>query len=83
MVENGIIKTRSRNQKLKDHVLKIDTQYGNPVMWFQTDDDSDGRIKENHKFFIQAVGTGHSHTDDEERKIINISRMDGNRDISE
>ena len=55
----------------KQHILNIDMQYNKPVMWFQADDDSDGKVKKKKSFIIMGIGTGHPYTDDKCREIVN------------
>lgn len=64
-------------KELKEHVLKVDVQYENPVMWYQADNDSDGTIGEKHKYLIVGIGTGHPHIDDESRKLLNMDSYIG------
>lgn len=56
---------------LKEHVMKIDLQHGHPVIWFQADDDTTGKIKTKKEFILRCIGTGHSYSDPTSRKFYN------------
>ncbi len=64
-------------ETIKKHILKVDTQYGTPVMWFQADDDNDGQVRNMNTFVIQGIGTGHPYTDDASRRVINMQSYIG------
>ncbi len=68
-------------ETIKKHILKIDIQYGAPVMWFQADDDTDGRVRDMNTFIIQGIGTGHDYTDESSRKEINMQSYIGSASL--
>lgn len=46
-------------EEVKEHILKIDTQYGIPCAWYQTDvHESFENI--NHEYYLIPIGTGHN-----------------------
>ncbi len=68
-------------ETIKEHILKIDTQYGVPVMWFQADDDTDGQVRTMNTFVIQGIGTGHPYIDEPSRKVINMQSYIGSASL--
>jgi len=45
----------------KDHILKLDLQYGCPTIWYQADG---GSKTDETEYFIAAIGTGHKINSD-------------------
>ena len=50
-------------EEVKNSVLKVDNQYGDPVMWFQADNDKDHKVHKRKEYLIHAIGTGHNYVD--------------------
>lgn len=61
----------SSTKEAVEHILKVDIQNGLPVMWYQADNDTDGKIGEENTFVIIPIGTGHLHTGKQSRQVIN------------